>query len=114
MDERQAWNTIFANLPELAKKMLTLQKGTWLDVYCDVSGKKLSFSKPAGDANVKLASMTATDLEANYDIRPDGADYITGDGEKISKDELPNYLARMIKNIRDDGSEWGWEFRLAS
>jgi len=63
MNTDQAWKIIEANLPKLVNLMITVQKGTWVDVFCDSSGKNLSFPKSSGDANIKLCSVTAPGSE---------------------------------------------------
>jgi hypothetical protein len=113
MDNRQAWQIIGANLDKLVSVMLTVQKGTWVDVYCDSAGKILSFSSPSGAANVKLCAMTAPDLEGSYDVHPSGGDFVNGDGEKIPKGQLAAYLVQSITGMKDGGAEWGWEFKLS-
>lgn len=112
MNERDTWNVIGSNLPILVEKMLTLKKNESIDVYCDQSGKNLSFSKPGGQMNVKLCRLTAPDLEGSYDIRKRGDAYINGDGEEIPKDQLADYITQSIIGMRDGGAEWGWEFKI--
>jgi hypothetical protein len=65
MNDNEAWKIIGSNLPKLVGLMVTVQKGTQADVFRDASGKSLSFSKPSGEAKIKLCSVTAPDLEGS-------------------------------------------------
>lgn len=112
MDEKRAWQVIGANIPELSKLMLTIPQGSSVEVYCNVSGTKLSFGHPDGTANLRLCSVTAPNLEFSYDIHKEGGKYYTGDGDEILGDRLPGLLASYIMGMRDGGAEWGWEFKL--
>jgi hypothetical protein len=112
MNDREAWKIIGANIPEFTSMMLGLQKGSWIDVFCDSAGKNFSFSQSTVESNIKLCSMTAADLERYYDIHRKGDQFFNGDGEEIPKDQLADYLAQYIIAAKNDGSEWGWEFRV--
>lgn len=112
MNERDIWKIIGANIPLLADVMVTIPKGTWMDVYSDTEGKNFSFSKPSGQADIKLFSMTAPNLEASYDVHLRNGRYFTGDDEEISRADLPRYLADCMKGMKDGGNEWGWEFKV--
>jgi hypothetical protein len=46
MNSDQGWKIIESNLPKLVNLMLTVNKGTWVDVFSDPAGENLSFSKP--------------------------------------------------------------------
>ncbi len=92
--------------------MIGIQKGVWIDVYCDSTEKNFSFSKPSGSADIKLCKMTAPDLESSYDVHTKGERYFNGEGEEISAQDLPNFLAESITGMKDGGAEWGWEFRI--
>ena len=101
-----------SNLPKLVSVMVTVQKGSSVDVFCDQTGKNLSSSKPSGDANTKLCSVTAPDLVGSYGIHQDGNSFVDDEGQKISKDQLPARLTEYITNMMNDGAEWGWEFKV--
>lgn len=93
--------------------MVTIPKGSWVDVYADPSGKRFSFSHPDGDANIKLFSMTCPDLERSYDIQKKGDLYFYSDEEEgIPAAKLPEVLAQYIRGMKDGGAEWGWEFKF--
>lgn len=113
MDSGRAWQIIGANLGKLVGLMLTVQKGTWVDVFCDPTGTNLSFSTPSGTANIKLCGVTAPDLEDSYDVHPSGTGFVNGDGEQIPKEQLATYLVQSITGMKDGGAEWGWEFKLS-
>jgi len=113
MNDNEAWRTIGSNLPRLVSLMVTVQKGTHVDVFCDPSGRNLSFSKHAGDANIKLCSVTAPDLEGCYGIRREGNSFVTDEGEEIPRDQLASRLTQYITDMKDGGAEWGWEFKLS-
>jgi hypothetical protein len=113
MDEREAWKIIGSNLPNLVSLMVTLQKGNQVDVFCDASGKSVSLSKPLGEANIKLCSVTAPDLEGSYGIRLKGNSFVIDDGEEIPPGQLASHLTQYITDMKDGGNEWGWEFKLA-
>ena len=112
MNSDQAWKIIESNLPKLVGLMITVQKGSWVDVFCDQSGKSISFSKPSGDAKIKLCSVTAPDLEGSYDIHPRGDSYVDSEGEEIPKDQLAARITDYISKMKNEGAEWGWEFRV--
>ena len=114
MDETPAWQIIDANLDKLVNLMLTVPKGTSVDVFCDTTGKVLSFSNPTGPANLRLCTVGPPDLEGSYGVRPRGGGFVNDDGEEITKDQLPAYLVQYIKGAKDGGAEWGWEFKLSS
>ncbi len=113
MDERQTWKILQSNLPALVQNMLTLGPNESIAVYCDPSGRNLTFGKPDDAMNVKLCQLSPPNLEDSYDIHPKGNGYVTGDGDEISKEDFPDYLAQTIKGIIDGGGEWGWEFKLS-
>jgi len=113
MNSDQGWKIIESNLPELVGLMVTVHKGSSIDVYCDPSGSNLSFSKPSGDANIRLCTVTAPDLEGSYAIHQDGNSFVDDDGEKIPKDQLAAKLTEYITNMKNEGAEWGWEFKLS-
>ncbi|MGA2710628.1 MAG: hypothetical protein ACLQJ0_28610 [Steroidobacteraceae bacterium] len=112
MNEREAWIIIDSNLTKLVSLMVTVQKGTQVEVFCDASGKSLSFSKPLGEANIKLCAVTAPDLEGSYGVRRKGNSFVNDDGEEIAPDKLASYLTQFITGMKDGGNEWGWEFKL--
>jgi len=114
MDETRAWQIVDANLDKLVSLMLTVPKGTSVDVFCDPTGNVLSFSNPTGAANLKLCAVSSPDLEGSYGVHPRGSGFVNDDGEEIAKDQLPAYLVQYIKGARDGGAEWGWEFKLSS
>jgi hypothetical protein len=114
MDEMRAWQIIGANLDKLVNLMLTVPKGALVDVFCDSTGKVLSFSSPSGAANLKLCSVSPPDLVGSYGVHPQGSGFVNDDGEVIPKDQLPAYLVNYIEGARDGGAEWGWEFKLSS
>jgi len=114
MNADQAWKIIESNLPKLVNLMATVQKGTWVDVFCDPAGSNLSISKPSGDASIELCTVTAPDLEKHYDIHPNGDVFVDGEGEQIPKDQLAASLMQYISNAKDEGAEWGWEFKVSS
>jgi hypothetical protein len=91
--------------------MVTVQKGAEVEVFCDASGKKLSVSKPSGEANIKLCSVTAPDLEGSYGIHRKGDSFVTDDGEAIPQAQLASRLVQYITDMKDGGAEWGWEFK---
>jgi hypothetical protein len=113
MESRRAWQIIGANLDKLVGLMLTVQKGAWVDVFCNPAGTNLSFAKPSGTANIKLCTVTAPDLEGSYDVHHSGSDFVNGDGEQIPKEQLAAYLVQSITGMKDGGAEWGWEFKLS-
>ncbi len=113
MNNDQALKIIGSNLPQLVSLMVTVQKGTQVDVFCDPPGKCLSFARPSDAANVKLCSVTAPDLEGCYGIRRAGNSFVTDEGEEIPKDQLASRLTEYIVGMRDGGAEWGWEFKLS-
>jgi hypothetical protein len=112
MNDHQAWKIIGSNLETLVSVMVTVQKGAQVEVFCDPSGKSFSFSKPSGDASIKLCSVTAPDLEGYYAIRPKGNSFVTDDGEEIPQAQLALRLTQYITDMKDGGAEWGWEFKL--
>jgi len=112
MNEREAWIIIDSNLTKLVSLMVTVQKGTQVEVFCDASGKSLSFSKPSGEANIKLCAVTAPDLEGSYGVHRKGNSFVNDDGEEIAPDKLASYLTQFITGMKDGGNEWGWEFKL--
>lgn len=113
MDEMRAWQIIDGNLDKLVNLMLTVPKGTSVDVFCDPTGKVLAFSSPSGPANLKLCAVSPPDLIGSYGVHPQGSGFVNDDGEEISKDQLPAYLIQYIKGAKDGGAEWGWEFKLS-
>jgi hypothetical protein len=113
MNNDQAQKIVCSNLPTLVSFMVTVQKGTQADVFCDSSGKSFSFSKPSGEANIKLCSVTAPDLEGCYGIHPKGNSFVTDDGEEIPPGQLASRLTEYITDMMHDGAEWGWEFKLS-
>jgi hypothetical protein len=113
MNDRQAWNIIGSNLQTLVSVMVTVQKDAQVDVFCEPSGKRFSFSKPSGDANIKLCSVAAPDLEGSYGIRRKGNSFVTDEGEEIPQTQLASRLTQYITDMKDGGAEWGWEFKLA-
>jgi hypothetical protein len=112
MNENEAWKIIHLNLPKLVNLMVTVQKGTEVDVFCDAPGKNLSFSKPLGEAKIKLCSVTAPDLEGSYALHRRGNSFVTDDGEEIPQAQLASRLTQYITEMKDGGAEWGWEFKL--
>ncbi|MDA4123277.1 MAG: hypothetical protein OK456_08880 [Thaumarchaeota archaeon] len=112
MDSQRSWAIIGANLGKLVELMLTVPKGTSVDVFCDPTGKILSFSGPSGPANLKLCAVSPPDLDGSYGVHPQGSGFVNDDGEEIPKDQLPAYLVKYIEGARDGGAEWGWEFKL--
>jgi hypothetical protein len=113
MNSERAWEIIGANLDEFVRTMLTVQKGAWIDAFCDPSGTKLSFSKPSAVANVPLCKVTAPDLENDYGVYPHLSGFVNDDGEEIPKDGLAAYLVQYIVGAKDGGAEWGWEFKVS-
>jgi hypothetical protein len=113
MNQNEAQKIIDSNLPTLVSLMVTVQKGTQVDVFCDPSGKSFSFSKPSGEANIKLCSVTAPDLEGCYGIRREGNSFVTDEGEEIPQSQLASRLTRYITDMKNGGAEWGWEFKLS-
>jgi len=113
MNSDRAWGIIGANLDKLVGVMLTVQKGAWIDVFCDPAGTNLSFSQPSGAANVRLCAVTAPDLENNYGVHSRGDGFANDDGEEISKGRLGAYLVQYIVGAKDGGAEWGWEFKAS-
>jgi len=93
--------------------MVRAQKGGPVDVFCDPSGKEFSFSKPSAEANIKLCSVAAPDLEGCYGIRREGNSFFTDEGEEIPPVQLADHLTKYITDLMKDGSEWGWEFKLS-
>lgn len=91
--------------------MVTVQKRAQAEVFCDPSGKSFSFSKPSGDASIRLCSVTAPHLEGCYAIRPKGNSFVT-DAEEIPLAQLAFRLTQYITDMKDGGVEWGWEFKL--
>jgi hypothetical protein len=112
MDEQRSYGIILDNLDQLVGLMLTVPKGGSVDVFCDAAGKNLSISKPTPTSNLKLCSVTSTDLESHYDVRQRGDGYVTGDGDEIPKDRLRGYLVESIRGMSEGGAEWGWEFKV--
>jgi hypothetical protein len=112
MNDRQAWNIIGSNLQTLVSIMVTVQKGAQVDVFCDPSGRSFSLSKPSGDANIKLCSVTAPDLERCYGISRKGNSFVTDEGEEFPQAQLASRLTQYITGMKDGGAEWGWEFKL--
>ena len=106
------WRTIGAHIVDLVDLMLPLKKGDGVDIFCDPTGTKLAFASPSGTANIKLCRVTAPNLADCYDVHPSGSDFVNGDGEKIPKAQLPAYLVQSIVSMRDEGAEWGWEFKV--
>jgi hypothetical protein len=113
MNNDQAQKIINSNLATLVSFMLRVQKGTQVDVFCDLSGKSFSFAKPSGEANIKLCSVNAPDLEGSYAILRRGNSYFTDEGEEIPQDQLASRLTEYITNMRNEGADWGWEFKLS-
>jgi len=114
MNSNQAWGIIGNNIDKLVEVMLTVKKGSWVDVYCDPAGTNLSFSQPSGAANVKLCSMTAPDLADSYGVHSRGDGYANDDGEEIPREGLAAYLVQYINGAKDGGAEWGWEFKVSA
>jgi len=113
MNNDQAQKILNSNLATLVSFMLRVQKGMQVDVFCDSLGKSFSFSKPSGEANIKLCSVSAPDLEGNYAILRRGNSFFTDEGEEIPEGQLVSRLTQYITNMRDGGAEWGWEFKLS-
>jgi len=113
MNDDQALRIISSNLPKLVSLMVTVQKGTQVDVFCDPPGTCFSFARPSDAASIKLCSVTAPDLESHYGIYPKANSFVTDDGEEIPTDQLASRLTEYIVNMRNDGAEWGWEFKLS-
>jgi len=113
MDSAQAWQIIGANIDKLVGVMLTIQQGASVDVFCDPTGTKLSFSNTSGPSNIKLCVVTPPDLENHYDVHSSGSGFVNGDGEQIPKEQLAAYLVQYILGAKDGGAEWGWEFKLS-
>ena len=113
MNTERAWGIIGANLDKLVSMMLAVQKGAWIDVFCDPTGAALSFSKPSDVANIKLCAVTAPNLEDNYGVHPRGDGFANDDGEEIPKGQLAAYLVQYIVGAKDGGAEWGWEFKVS-
>jgi hypothetical protein len=113
MDSARAWQILGANIDKLVGVMLTIQQGACVDVFCDPTGTKLSFSNPSGPSNIKLCVVTPPDLENHYDVHRSGSGFLNGDGEQIPKEQLAAYLAQYILGAKDGGAEWGWEFKLS-
>jgi hypothetical protein len=115
MKNEEAWKIIQSNLPKLAGFMITLEKGTWVDVYCDPMGKDISFSKPSGAASVKLCGVTAPDL-GHYGLQRQDDFIVSDDGcddPKVPSGQFAAFLAQRILDMaRDGGAEWGWEFKV--
>lgn len=114
MTDEQKWRIVASNLAKLVDLMITVQKGTWVDVFCDPTGKNLSFSKPSDGASIKLCRVTAPDLAGRYELRQEGDFYVNYDEERIPKDQLGTYLTKYQTSPMKDGAEWGWEFEVAS
>jgi hypothetical protein len=110
MDNEDAWRIIELNLLKLVDVMVALKKGTSIDVFCNQDGSQLSFSNPSAQANLKLCRMNAPDLEGTYDIHQEGSFFVNGGGERIPRDKFPGYLTQCIRDMKDGGAEWGWEF----
>ncbi len=113
MNNDQALKIINFNIATMVSFMLRVQKGTQVDVFCDASGKNFSFAKPSGEANLKLCSVSAPDLEGSYAILRKGNSYFTDEGEEIPQDQLASRITEQITNMRDEGADWGWEFKLS-
>lgn len=111
MDSQTAWKIIGANLDKLVPLMLTVQKGSSVDVFCDLTGANLAFSSPSGLAIIKLCSVSAPDLEGSYGVHPRGNSFVNDDGEEIPREKLAAYLVDYIVGAKDGGAEWGWEFK---
>src|SRR5208283_1910711 len=112
MERQKAWQIIGTNLYKLVGVMLTVRKGTSIDVFTDTTGANLAVSHPSGTATIKLCSVTAPDLEGSYGVHPSGTAFVNDDGEEIPRDQLAAYLVQYILGAKDGGAEWGWEFKL--
>jgi uncharacterized membrane protein len=112
MNSDQAWKIIDSNLPKFVGLMVTVAKGSWVDVFCDQSGKNLSFSKPSAVATIKLCSVTAPDLVGSYGIHQEGNYFVDDEGGRIPNDQLAAHLTEYITNMKSEGNEWGWEFKV--
>ena len=66
--------------------------------------------KPSGDAR-SFRAVTAPDLEGSYGIHEAENSFVNDEGEKIPKDQLAKHLTQYISNMKDEGNEWGWEFK---
>ena len=110
--EFNPWHVLCAHISDLTEKMLSLEAGQTADVYYDPVARRVWAGEPGGENAVKIAVMSGPNLAPHYDIRKEGDYYVDGDGQKFSRAEFPGVLARMIKDIRDGGAEWGWEFNL--
>ncbi len=113
MNSDQAWRIIGSNLARLVSLMVTVQKGNSVDVFCDQLGKSFSFSKPSGEANTKLCSVIAPDLASHYGLRQKGSSYVDDDGGEFPQDQLASRLTEYITNMKNEGAEWGWEFKVS-
>jgi hypothetical protein len=115
MKSEEAREIIASNLSKLVELMLTVQKGASVDVFCDPAGKQLSFSKPSGEASLKLCTVIAPDLGC-YGLCKEGDFFISDDGSgyagKMSLDDLTVYVTNYIVSAKNDGAEWGWEFKV--
>ena len=112
MDSNQAWKIIDSNLQKLVTLMITVPRGSSVDVFCDQSGKNLSFSKPSSDASIKLCSVSAPDLVGSYGVHQEGNSFVDDEGGKIPNDQLAAWLTEYITNMKNEGNEWGWEFKV--
>ena len=115
MNSKQKWDIIRSNLNKLVELMITVPKGKSVAVFTDPTGQNLSFTKPSGDANIKLCAVTAPDLAGSYGLSQHGDLFIwdQGDNEKIPKAQLATFLTRYINDLIKDGTaEWGREFKV--
>jgi hypothetical protein len=113
MDSEQAWKVIGESIDELVAVMLVVPEGDQIEVFCDQTGTKLSFSEPSSTAHIRLCVVTAPDLKGNYGISPRGDGFANDEGEEIPKGQLAAYLAQYIAAAKDGGAEWGWEFKVS-
>jgi hypothetical protein len=113
MDSEQAWKVIGESLDELVAVMLVVPEGDQIEVFCDPTGTKLSFSEPSSAAHIRLCTVIAPDLKGHYGISPRADGFVNDEGEEIPKGQLAAYLAQYIASAKDGGAEWGWEFKVS-
>ena len=113
MNSEQAWKVIGESLDELVAAMLVVPVGEEMEVFCDPTGTKLSFSEPTSVSHIRLCTVSAPDLKGNYGVSPRGDGFTNDDGEDIPKGQLAAYLAQYIAGAKDGGAEWGWEFKVS-
>jgi hypothetical protein len=108
-----AWRILGKHIPWLVSLMVTVPKGTAVEVFCNPEGTILAAHHPTEGATIRLCVVTSPALEHCYAIRPQGPDFVDDDGQVIPASQLAARLTRDITDMKNGGAEWGWELKPA-